>query len=144
MKLELIKEVGATGDIFYNIYKDGSFVTGKLDEKEAREIYANILKNEFVAPEVLLSTEKTGEDAFNGNDIIRSIEGLYPIDSNYVDTGTIGEVILMKAIRNIKFDWRMLPNEVLCEYNQLCLKEENSGDITAMLRKSGRIVDYTQ
>lgn len=61
MKLELIKEVGTTGDIFYNIYKDGSFVTGKLDEKEAREIYANILKNEFVAPQVLLSTDSLNQ-----------------------------------------------------------------------------------
>lgn len=66
MKLELIKEVGTTGDIFYNIYRDGSFVTGYLSESEAREKYALILQNEFVAPEVLLSTDSENEIQGNG------------------------------------------------------------------------------
>ena len=74
-------------------------------------------------------------------EMIQEIEGLYPIDCNYIDTCTVGEMLLLKAIRTTNFDWREFPENVLLEYLQLCRNEEEDGEITSLLRGQGRIVE---
>jgi len=51
-------------------------------------------------------------------DIINDIDALYPIDCQYEDTNKIGKLLIIKAIENVKFNWRDLPIEVLQEYRQ--------------------------
>lgn len=69
--------------------------------------------------------------------IIQNIEGLYPTDCEYSNTNTIGKVLLLTALKNSKFDWRELPENVLLEYERLCLNEENNGEITHQIRRQG-------
>ena len=57
--------------------------------------------------------------------VIRSIEELYPPDSEYDDTAEIGQRFLLSAVMN-KMDWRELPLNVLIEMNQFCIRLENS------------------
>lgn len=71
--------------------------------------------------------------------LIRQIDGLYPIDSGHSDTNTIGEFLLMRAIKEARFDWRDLPERVLEIYLMGCLEEERSGELTEILKHSGMI-----
>jgi hypothetical protein len=58
-------------------------------------------------------------------DVISTIEILYPIDSGYEDTDKIGQELLEQAKINIRFDWRCLPEPLLREYERLCISFEN-------------------
>jgi hypothetical protein len=53
-------------------------------------------------------------------EIINSIEGLYPVDSIYADTRETGKTLLVQAICD---DWRDLSIEILQKYYTLCLEE---------------------
>lgn len=57
----------------------------------------------------------------NVQNLISTINSLYPIDSGYSDTNEIGEQLLLQAIRQI--GWRTLPVEILDEYARLCINE---------------------
>jgi hypothetical protein len=72
-------------------------------------------------------------------ELIKKIEGLYPIDSEFPDTNTIGEFLLMRAMKEAKFDWRDLPESVLTIYLRECIEEERSGELTETLRQAGMI-----
>jgi len=54
-------------------------------------------------------------------ELISTIEWLYPIDSEYDSVKSIGEKLLLEAIADTFFDWRDLPEEVLIRYAELCL-----------------------
>ena len=55
---------------------------------------------------------------------ISQIEGLFPTDSQYAETTTIGERLLAQAKREVQ-GWRNEPTEVLVRYAELCVAEEN-------------------
>lgn len=57
---------------------------------------------------------------------IRTIEALWPADSDYPDTAALGREFLQQARENVgrKVSWRDEPDEVLREYCRLCLAEE--------------------
>ncbi len=59
-------------------------------------------------------------------ELVSTIEGLYPIDSEYDDTKEVGEMLLTEAIQDVFFDWRDLPQEVLVKYAELCIDRDNS------------------
>lgn len=56
-------------------------------------------------------------------ELIDSIEGLYPVDSQYESTNEVGKQLLMEAIE--EFNWRNLPEELLAMYERKCIKQEN-------------------
>lgn len=60
-------------------------------------------------------------------DVIRNIESLFPVDSGFDDTNAVGERLLEQAKRNCNYeiDWRDLPDNVLREYERLCIAEDN-------------------
>ena len=55
---------------------------------------------------------------------INIIEGLYPVDSQYSETNTIGERLLSQAKRECE-NWRTLPDAILFRYADLCQQEED-------------------
>lgn len=55
---------------------------------------------------------------------IEMIAGLYPADSQYLDTAETGRRLLLEAMERSGFSWRDLPEEVLREYAALCQWEE--------------------
>lgn len=55
---------------------------------------------------------------------IDTIEGLYPTDSQYSETTTIGKRLLQQAKGELN-NWRNEPTEVLIRYAELCIAEEN-------------------
>lgn len=69
----------------------------------------------------------------NRSESISNIEALFPIDSEYQDTNEVGKTLLLKAIENI--GWRKLSDEILIEYANLCIREDDRQSTKAM--KSG-------
>lgn len=59
--------------------------------------------------------------------IIRNIENLFPIDSEFPETNAVGFKLLAEAKYNVgyKDNWRDLPENVLREYERLCIAEDN-------------------
>ena len=53
--------------------------------------------------------------------LVRSIEGLYPADSEYSETKKIGRELLIEAICQ---NWRSLDMGILQTYENLCLQKE--------------------
>lgn len=68
-------------------------------------------------------------------EIINDIENYYPIDCVYPDTATIGKHLIIKAMEQVNFDWRTLPDNVLLKLRELCFEEEESGELTHFLRE---------
>ena len=62
---------------------------------------------------------------------IEIIEALYPADSQFHDTATIGMELLAQAKHEIN-DWRNLPESVLVRYAELCQMFDSVSE-----RKSG-------
>lgn len=62
----------------------------------------------------------------SNENVIRNIESLFPIDSCFEDTNAIGELLLRQAKNNLNYtdNWRLLPENVLREYERLCINEE--------------------
>jgi hypothetical protein len=60
----------------------------------------------------------------NRQEAINIIEGLYPTDSPYIKTNTIGERLLAQAKSEYE-NWRDLPDTILFRYAVLCEQEEN-------------------
>lgn len=56
---------------------------------------------------------------------IATIEGLYPIDSQYPDTNEVGRQLLLESIQEANFNWRDLPEEVLAIWSRKCVEKEN-------------------
>lgn len=54
-------------------------------------------------------------------DSIRTIESLFPADSQYEETAQTGKELLFQAICE---RWRALPDAILSEYASLCEDEE--------------------
>ncbi len=54
---------------------------------------------------------------------IDTIEGLWPIDSEYEDTNEIGKQLLISSIE--ENDWRALPDQILSTYAHKCLARDN-------------------
>ena len=54
---------------------------------------------------------------------IRTIESLYPADSEYPDTAEVGERLLAQAKREVE-GWRTEPDAVLVRYAELCKRAE--------------------
>lgn len=54
---------------------------------------------------------------------IEIIEGLYPVDSQFLKTNFVGERLLAQAKRECE-DWRNLPDAILFRYADLCQQEE--------------------
>lgn len=59
----------------------------------------------------------------NNNKLIQTIESLYPADSGYSDTAEKGRKMLLEAIYN---NWRSLPTEILQDYANACIREDNN------------------
>lgn len=57
------------------------------------------------------------------NEAIKTIETLYPADSQYGDTAEFGRQLLAQAKREVN-GWRTEPTEVLIRYAHLCINEE--------------------
>ena len=57
----------------------------------------------------------------NRDEKIRDIENLYPADSSYTGTREVGRKLLFEAIAQ---SWRFLPDEILNNYHELCVIEE--------------------
>jgi len=55
---------------------------------------------------------------------IQQIEGLFPTDSQYVETNKIGERLLAQAKREVE-GWRSESTQVLIRYAELCIAEEH-------------------
>ena len=55
---------------------------------------------------------------------ISIIEGLFPTDSEYVGTNSIGKRLLQQAKDELN-NWRNEPTNILIRYAQLCEQEEN-------------------
>ena len=60
-------------------------------------------------------------------DAIQTIESLFPADSQYSKTKTIGEQLLKQAKSEI-IGWRTEPEAVLIRYAELCEREETIQD----------------
>lgn len=56
------------------------------------------------------------------NEAIETILDLYPADSQYRNSATVGKQLLMQAICE---SWQSLPKEVLVRYAQLCIEKES-------------------
>lgn len=56
-------------------------------------------------------------------ELIQTIDSLYPADAPYTDTAETGEILLLKAIKQ---QWRNLPIDILNTYAQLCIEEERA------------------
>ncbi len=59
----------------------------------------------------------------NREQAIANIEGLYPADSQYIQTAEIGKKLLEQAKMEVQ-GWRNEPTEVLIRYAQLCMSLE--------------------
>ena len=71
-----------------------------------------------------LANLKTREDA------IQVIEGLWPVDSQFIETAQIGQQLLNEARDRVgASDWRLESEEVLLAYAMLCLLREWNIDI---------------
>lgn len=70
----------------------------------------------------------------NRDEMIRTIEALYPIDSEYPETNAIGEKLLAQAKKECE-NWRNLPDNILQRYMELCIDEDNRST-RELLKKS--------
>ncbi len=68
---------------------------------------------------------------------ISTIEALYPIDSEYLDTNAIAEKLILQAIG--ENDWRKLPDEILFRYAELCQMQENK-EVNEFLKRNLPII----
>ena len=67
---------------------------------------------------------------------IAIIEGLFPTDSQYVETTKIGERLLAQAKREIE-GWRNETTPVLIRYAELCQAEEKRQDRHYFANRAG-------
>ncbi len=58
------------------------------------------------------------------SDVIKVISQLYPADSEYESTRTVGQQLLMQARAMQPIDWRHEPTPVLIKYAELCILKE--------------------
>jgi hypothetical protein len=56
----------------------------------------------------------------NKENLIQTIQSLFPADSTFQETAEIGQQLLLKALF---INWRSLPDEVLKTYSELCQQE---------------------
>ena len=67
---------------------------------------------------------------------IAIIEGLFPTDSQYVETNNIGKRLLEQAKRDTE-GWRNEPTPVLIRYAELCQAEEIRQDRHYFANRAG-------
>lgn len=70
----------------------------------------------------------------NREQAIATIEGLYPVDSQYHETNEIGRRLLQQAKEEVD-NWRNESTEVLIRYAELCLDTENRQTRELLKRK---------
>lgn len=56
---------------------------------------------------------------------IATIQNLYPIDSQYADTNKVGQELLIETFKEVGFNWRDLPEDVLVRYAEKCIETDN-------------------
>ena len=68
---------------------------------------------------------------------IQTIEGLYPPDSNYIETAKVGEKLLIHAKNKFKrTDWRDESKEVLAVFADLCIQlDRGSGSLNVLVKE---------
>jgi hypothetical protein len=64
----------------------------------------------------------------NKKEAIDSINGLYPIDSNFPDTNEVGEQFMLEAMDELGFNWRDLPENILVRWAEKCEARETEQD----------------
>lgn len=75
------------------------------------------------------------------DNLIKTIDNLFSIDSEFEDTNQIGKDLLMQAIEQI--GWRTLPDDILEEYARLCVNKDNE-QTERSLRKYNYKKDQTK